>query len=96
TLAQTRIADLVAVLNAMLAQVPASEFNSTDNIYTTAEGAKFNSGLGAIVSSAVHNPFMTEALLTGSITQVELDYGIAPSPSLILENILGEVSALQR
>jgi predicted CXXCH cytochrome family protein len=75
--ATEEIADLVLDLEALLAQVPQSEFNSADTIFTTAEGARFNSRLGAITSSAVHNPFLTEALLRASIRQVEDDYGVA-------------------
>lgn len=75
--ATDEIAGLVADLNALLAQVPASEFDSADTLFTTAEGARFNARLGEITSSAVHNPFLTEALLRASIRQVEEDYGVA-------------------
>lgn len=88
-LAQNRIADLVADLESMLSQVPADQFSSTDTIFTVAEGAQFNAELGAIESSAVHNPFMTEALLTSSIQAVEDQYGVTPSPALDLRNIIG-------
>jgi predicted CXXCH cytochrome family protein len=79
-LAQTRIEDRVAELNALLALVPASQFSSTDKVFTVAEGARFNAQLGEIESSAVHNPFMTEALLLSSIDAVETTYGL-PSMS---------------
>jgi hypothetical protein len=88
-LAQGRIADLVADLEAMLDGVPADQFSSADTIFTVAEGAQFNAQLGAIESSAIHNPFMTEALLTSSITAVQDQYGVTPPPQLILENIIG-------
>lgn len=88
-LAQNRIADLVADLENMLAQVPADQFSSADTVFTVAEGAQFNADLGAIESSAVHNPFMTEALLTSSIQAVEDEYGVTPSPALDLRNIIG-------
>ena len=65
--AQTRIANLVEELNALLDLVPDDQFSTSDDVYTVAEGAKFNAGLGAIESSAIHNPFLTEALLTASI-----------------------------
>ena len=65
--AQSRIATLTAELNALLDLVPADQFSSEDNVFTSAEGAKFNAGLGAISSSAVHNPFMTEALLLSGV-----------------------------
>jgi predicted CXXCH cytochrome family protein len=89
--ATTRIADLVARLEALLDLVPPSELNRDDDIFTTAEGADFNRILGAITSSAIHNPFLTEALLTASIRQMEQDYDLAPSPALSLENVLDSV-----
>lgn len=76
--ATDRIADRVAQLEAQLAQVPETEFDDTDGILTVAEGARFNQQLGEITSSAVHNPFLTEALLLGSMEAVEDEYGIAP------------------
>ncbi|MDF2697174.1 MAG: hypothetical protein K0S65_5557, partial [Labilithrix sp.] len=76
TLAQGRIADRVAELNALLATVPTTEFSSTDTLFTVAEGARFNQQLGEIESSAVHNPFLTEALLLSSIEAVEDRYGL--------------------
>jgi predicted CXXCH cytochrome family protein len=80
TLAQTRIEDRVADLNAMLDLVPSNQFSSTDTVFTVAEGATFNAQLGEIESSAVHNPFLTEALLLSSIEAVEDQYGI-PAPT---------------
>lgn len=88
-LAQNRIADLVADLESQLDQVDPGQFSSSDTIFTVAEGAQFNAQLGAIESSAVHNPFMTEALLTSSIQAVQDEYGVSPSPALVLENIIG-------
>jgi predicted CXXCH cytochrome family protein len=75
-LAQEEIAGLVADLEELLAQVPADQFSSTDTIFTVAEGAQFNAELGAIESSAVHNPFMTKALLRASIAAVEDTYNL--------------------
>ncbi|MGE0159972.1 MAG: cytochrome c3 family protein [Gemmatimonadales bacterium] len=77
--AQTRIEDRVADLNAMLALVPTTEFSTTDTRFTVAEGARFNAQLGEIESSAVHNPFLTEALLIASMDAVSDTYGI-PAP----------------
>lgn len=93
-IAQNRIANLVAALDALLAQVPASEFDNADGVLTVAEGANFNAGLGEIVSSAVHNPFLTEALLTASIDAVQNEYGPLPMlmPDLPLTNIMWELS----
>lgn len=70
------IATRVAELDALLVQVPETEFNSEDDVLTVAEGALFNQRLGEITSSAVHNPFLTEALLIGSIQAVENEYGV--------------------
>jgi len=86
--ATTRIANLVAALEVLLAQVPADQFDRNDDIFTSAEGANFNAGLGEITSSAIHNPFLTEALLTASIQQVMSDYGLAVSSNISLANIL--------
>jgi len=57
-------------------------------VFTVGEGAKFNAGLGAITSSAVHNPFLTEALLTASIQAVTDEYGISPTTTVTLERLL--------
>lgn len=88
--ATNRIAELVEELNALLDQVPDSEFSSDDEVFTVAEGAQFNARLGAITSSAIHNPFMTEALLTASIEIVQEEYAVAGSSTLDLRNIIGE------
>ena len=93
--AQTRIANLVAELDALLALVPDTEFDTSDGFITVAEGANFNAGLGDIESSAVHNPFLTEALLTSSIDAVQDTYGPFPllNPNLRLDNVLFKESA---
>jgi predicted CXXCH cytochrome family protein len=77
--ATTEIADLVTQLNALLAQVPSTEINNADSVFTVAEGASFNSKLGANESSAIHNPFLTKALLRGSIQAVKDTYGLGPA-----------------
>ena len=79
TVATLRVSNLVQQLNAQLAGVPPSEFDSGDDVLTVAEGALFNKRLGEIESSAVHNPFLTEALLLGSMQAVQDEYGVAPS-----------------
>ena len=88
TVARGRIDGLVASLSALLARVPASEFNNNDSRFTTAEGAKFNASLGILKGSPIHNPFLVEALLTSSIKQVMTDYGLAAPPNLVLDNLL--------
>jgi len=77
--AKARIAALTSDLDALLDLVPASEFDNDDGLYTTAEGAQFNRKLGDISSSAIHNPFLTEALLVASIQAVEDQYGVQSS-----------------
>lgn len=84
-IAQSRIATLTAELNALLDLVPADQFSSSDDVFTSAEGAKFNAGLGAISSSAIHNPFMTEALLASSIAHVKEVYGLAAMSNVSLK-----------
>ncbi len=82
TLAQGRISGRKTELDNLLAQVPSTEFSSTDTLFTVAEGAQFNSRLAAIESSAVHNPFLTEALLLSSISAVRTRYNLpAPPPA---------------
>lgn len=88
TVATLRIQTLNTTLKAMLAQVPASQFNASDNVYTVAEGARFNSLLADMSGSVVHNPFLTEALLTGSIQAVQNQYGITPASGVVLRDIM--------
>jgi predicted CXXCH cytochrome family protein len=78
--ARERIGGLAADLEAMLAQVPASEFGSPGR-YTTADGSRFNLQLARVPGSEVHNPFLVAALLRASMRQVEIDYGVAAAPS---------------
>jgi len=85
---QLRITTLANTVDAMLKQVPASEFSTSDNRYTTGEGARFNMELGQTAGSFIHNPFLIEALLTGSIVQLRKDYNIPAPPGIPLENIL--------
>lgn len=88
--ATDRLNDLATALNNMLAQVPATEFDAADGRYSTAEGARFNYQLAAdFPGTAVHNPFLMEALLRASIRQVSTDYGIGMSSNISLERELG-------
>lgn len=77
--ARLRITDLASRVEALLAQVPESEFES-DGQYTPAEGARFNAGFAEFSGSGAHNPFLVEALLIGSINQVTDHYGISEAP----------------
>jgi hypothetical protein len=90
--AQGRIGDLVTELEGLLALVPPDQINRDDAVFTVAEGARFNARLGAISSSAVHNPFMTEALLTASIEAVMDEYALPLLSDVTLRNIMWERS----
>ncbi|HEX9564204.1 MAG TPA: multiheme c-type cytochrome [Gemmatimonadaceae bacterium] len=81
----TRLADEIDVI---LAQVPSSEFSTTDNRISTAEGSKFNALLARERGSAIHNPFLVEALLAASIDQLEADYGLSARVGLSLKPAL--------
>lgn len=91
TTAEGRIDLLVSQLNAMIATVKSTrpaEFSDTDGKLTTAEGAKFNVSVATKTGAVVHNPFLIESLLTASINQMKIDYGLTTPPSLNLANIL--------
>ena len=94
--AETRLLTLAAQLEALLAQVPATEFNPSDNRYSTAEGARFNSQLAQKNGTEVHNPFLAEALLLASIAQVQEDYGVSPAQPISLESQLTRPNVMQR
>jgi hypothetical protein len=70
-------------LNALIAQIPSTEFVTGDSKITTGEGAKFNARLGALPGQPVHNPFLIRTLLTASIQQVEQDYALTLSGSAV-------------
>jgi hypothetical protein len=72
----------------MIDKIPASEFSTSDNRYSTGEGAKFNNQLALAPGSMIHNPFLIEALITSSIKQITIDYGISSPPGVSLENQL--------
>lgn len=84
SVARLRIDRLVTEISGMLPQIPASEFSTTDNRISTGEGSKFNMQLAQQAGATPHNPYLVEALLLGSIRQIELDYGITPSVRLSL------------
>ena len=88
TVAQARIAALSAELDALVDQIPASAFSTSDDVYTVGEGVKFNLGLGTITSSAIHNPFLTEALLLASIEIAKSEYGLASQTGVSLQTAL--------
>lgn len=62
-------------LEGLVDALPDSLFDSSDGIYTTAEGAKFNADLANRDGVAAHNALLIDALLDATIDQVEEDYG---------------------
>lgn len=84
--ASLRLTTLKATLDGLLARVPRTEFSTTDNRYTTAEGSTFNSSIAGRIGSVAHNPYLTEALLIGSINQVRREYNLAITESIDLRN----------
>ena len=89
TAATTRIQHAADDLLALLQQVDpnlgtAGGEISAGDPFTVADGAFFNYGLATFGShsgrgSSVHNPFLVEALLIGSIQAVEEEYGVSAS-----------------
>ncbi|MGD8495632.1 MAG: cytochrome c3 family protein [Gemmatimonadales bacterium] len=80
---ETAAADLLAQLETVDPNLDGAggAIDAADPTFTTAEGAFFNYNLamhgGDAVGSAVHNPFLMEALLLASQTAVENEYGVA-------------------
>lgn len=74
-----RILQLDTVLRKQLATVLAAtpaETASTNATYTVAAGSLFNAQLAELPGSPIHNPFLMEALLTGSISAMTNTYGV--------------------
>lgn len=90
--ATARIEELVEEVDCLIEQleiVDPDEFNTSDGLFTLAEGAWFNARLGELPGSPIHNPFMTEQLLTASIAAFEDQYGVScPSSKVSLTRIL--------
>jgi predicted CXXCH cytochrome family protein len=72
---QSSILDKVDDLYALIDVLPDSLFDSSDGVYTTAEGAKFNAELADRDGVAAHNALLIDALLDATIDQVKTDYG---------------------
>lgn len=83
--------DLIAMLEQVDPDLEAAggEIDPADPTFTVAEGAFFNYNLaihgGDVRASAVHNPFLVEALLLASITAVEDAYAPAVVSSVRAE-----------
>lgn len=90
TVVETRINNLAAQLKAMIDVVRATEVKSNDGKWTSAEGADFNYQLAIKKGSATHNPFLIEALMTASIQEMQLRYGLPIPAGLNLENTLSK------
>jgi hypothetical protein len=86
---ELRINTLASELNALIAQIPATEFNANDGRYSTGEGARFNYQLATMRGSVIHNPFLLEALLIASIEQVRDDYAVTGITTVSLRRQLG-------
>lgn len=88
SLATDRLKRLADQVDMALTKVPSSEFSTTDNRISTAEGSRFNSQLARQPGSPIHNPFLVEALLLASLDQLRIDYGATPSIALSLRPML--------
>jgi hypothetical protein len=80
TAAESDVNGLVALLDGMIAQVPANQFGAGK--VTVGRGAKFNSSLAKMPGSEVHNPFFIKALLRYSGVALNQTYGIPLPPGL--------------
>jgi predicted CXXCH cytochrome family protein len=102
SVAETRIKNLAIETNRLVALVKLTkptEFSVTDNKITTAEGAFFNSQTlyntttNVVSGNVIHNPYLSEALLTAGIAQLKKDYGVAIVTGLDLSNTMLNKSA---
>jgi len=82
--ARSRADLLIGEIDALEAQVPSTEFSTTDDRYTVAEGAKFNRDLAAMDGAPVHNPFLVENLLIASIDALKTTYGLTAQTNVSL------------
>ena len=89
--AELRLTTLVTETNRLLTLVKAKapgDFKTGDNLITVGEGAAFNVGVATMAGAAAHNPFLTEALLTSSISALKTKYGVTATPGIPLANLL--------
>ena len=78
--AENDVKGLIALLDVMIAQVPANQFGAGK--VTAGRGAKFNSEMAKMPGAIVHNPFMIRALLRYSGVALNQTYGIPLPPGL--------------
>lgn len=76
--ATTRINNLVAEVDSLIALTPPGERDSRDGRFTVADGAWFNARLGELSGSAAHNPFLIEYLLIASVDALRAEYSLSP------------------
>jgi hypothetical protein len=87
--------------------IPPTEYSTTDNRTSQAEGARFNvrmlrpgtreEGGGADGSSGVHNPFLAEALLRANIDELQATYtGLPPASPVVQEIMRGPLGAITK
>lgn len=79
-------------------QTRPTEWSTTDNKVTPAEGAEFNARLcgeygqsNSDNSKGVHNPFLCEALLIATINEIRSVYGLPAPPAAVQEILDGPV-----
>ena len=83
--ANARITTLINSLNTYITQAKAGPlkaectFPTANKVYTTCNGASFNVSLAQSPASFVHNPFLIEQLLIGTINQMKKDYSLTAS-----------------
>lgn len=78
--AENDVHGLIALLDGMIAQVPANQFGAGK--VTAGRGAKFNSEMAKMPGAIVHNPFLMRALLRYSGVALNQAYGIPLPPGL--------------
>jgi predicted CXXCH cytochrome family protein len=95
TLYQTdsvRIYQLVASASSAMAKVKLANPSACTLVagkpFTSCLGTQFNVSLAQSPGSFVHNPFLIEQLLVGSINALKADYGVSPSIAVPLVNQL--------
>lgn len=86
--AKARLDRLAGEVEALLPLIPSSEFSTTDNRISTAEGSKFNAQLARQPGTPIHNPFLVEALLIYSLDQIAIDYGLFVRKDLSMRQML--------
>jgi predicted CXXCH cytochrome family protein len=82
---QTRIANLVAEVERLVALAPAGERDSRDGVFTVADGAWFNAELGKLPGTSTHNPFFAEQVLVASISALRSEYSLTTPPQVSME-----------